>query len=136
MKKLIANKWQTPDGTILWSKHRHDYVSHLDLNGEYYFVDGGNDYIRQSINISTQQLKNLCVYDDGTFECHRNNICWGRNYNSNGELLSETEYIPIKDLTDDHIWAILTTQKNMSNSYRRLMEEEIIYRENLILNEK
>lgn len=136
MKKLIANKWQTPDGTILWSKHRHDYVSHLDLNGEYYFVDGGNDYIRQSVNTSTQQLKNLCVYDDGKFETLRKNICWGRNYDANNKRLPETEYIPIKDLTDYHIWAILTTQKNMSSSYKRLMEEEIIYRENLILNEK
>ena len=134
MKKLIVNKWKTPDGTILWSKHRHDYVCHLDLNGEYYFVDGGNDYIRTSIN--KEKAISLCIYDDGTFECHRNNIYWGTNYNSNGELIPKTKYIPIRDLTDDHIWAILTTQKNMSSSYRRLMEEEIIYRENLILNEK
>jgi hypothetical protein len=131
MKKLIANKWKTPDGTILWSKHRHDYVCHLDLNGEYYFVDGGNEYVRMSVN--KEKLINLCEYDNGTFECHRNNVCWGRNYDSNLKLLPQTEYIPIKDLTDDHIWAILTTQRDMHSSYRKLMEEELIYRENQII---
>jgi len=129
--KLIANKWKTPDGTILWSKHRHDYVCHLDLNGEYYIVDGGNEYVKMSVN--KEKLINLCEYDNGSFECHRNNVCWGRNYDSGLKLLPQTEYIPIKDLTDDHIWAILTTQRDMNINYRKLMEEELIYRENQII---
>ena len=62
MKKLLANRWQTPDGTILWSKHRHDYVEHWDKNGEYYAIDGGastdSAYTRKSIN--EKEMKNLC----------------------------------------------------------------------------
>ena len=47
MKKLLANRKQTPDGTILWSKHTHDYVDHQDnIDNQYYFLDGGNSYIR------------------------------------------------------------------------------------------
>ena len=29
---MIANRIQTPDGTILWSRHRHDYVEYEDIS--------------------------------------------------------------------------------------------------------
>jgi hypothetical protein len=110
MKKLLANRWQTPDGTILWSKHRHDYVEHWDKNGEYYAIDGGastdSAYTRKSIN--EKEMKNLCIYSNGTFELEREWVLWGRLYD---EIL----------------------KLNIPNSYRRLMEEEIIYREDQIL---
>ena len=62
VKKLIRNRWQTPDGTILESKHRHDFVSHKDANGEYYFIDGGTDYIRMTVN--KEPMINLCEYEE------------------------------------------------------------------------
>lgn len=133
MRKLIANKWQTPDGTILWSKYTYDYVCHLDKNGEYYFIDGGNDYIRKSVN--KEHAINLCVYDDGKFETLRENTQWGRNYDANNKRLPETEWITIKDLTTDHLYGILKYFDNEFNSYDsvfRIIEEEIIYRENKI----
>lgn len=38
---LLANRWQCPDGTILESKNRWDFVEHTDaLTGKDYFVDG------------------------------------------------------------------------------------------------
>lgn len=36
----------TPDGTILHSRHRHDFVGHDDKNGKFYAIDGGLDYCR------------------------------------------------------------------------------------------
>ncbi len=47
MKKLIRNAIQTPDGTILESRHIHDYVCHTDKNGHYYAVDGGLSYLKR-----------------------------------------------------------------------------------------
>ena len=127
MKKLLANRWQTPDGTILWSKHRRDYVDYKDEEGDYYYLDGGNQYIRGSLS----KMKDLCVYSNGTFELEREWVLWGRLYDKNMNRLPETEWIPIKDLDTDHIYEIL--KLNIPNSYRRLMEEEIIYREDQIL---
>ena len=126
MKELIQNKWQTPDGTILISKHRHDYVEYTDKNGEYYMVDGGNHYIRKSVN--KKKMKDLCIYSDGSFEKDRF-LLWGINYDKNMKRLPETQFVPIKDLNTDHIWAILITLPDMNKKYRKVMEEEIIYRE-------
>ena len=34
-KILLANRMITPDGTIMQSKHRHHYVTHIDeMTGE------------------------------------------------------------------------------------------------------
>jgi len=30
--KILSSKMKPPDGTILESKHRHDYVTHMDAN--------------------------------------------------------------------------------------------------------
>jgi hypothetical protein len=126
MRKLIQNKWQTPDGTILISKHRHDYVEYTDKNGDYYMIDGGNDYVRKSVN--KKEMKNLCIYSDGSFETDRF-LLWGVNYDKNMKRLPKTEFVPIKDLNTDHIWAILLTLPNMNKEYRKVMEEEILFRE-------
>ena len=37
---LVANVWKCLDGTILQSKHRHDFVDYTDAAGNYYMVDG------------------------------------------------------------------------------------------------
>ena len=58
------------------------------------------------------------------------------NYNKKGKLLKNTKWIKIKDLDTDHIWNILLKVKNISDFYKRLLTDEIIYREELILNEK
>ena len=126
MRKLIQNKWQTPDGTILISKHRHDYVEYTDKNGDYYMIDGGNDYVRKSVN--KKEMKDLCIYSNGSFETDRF-LLWGVNYDKNMKRLPKTEFVPIKDLNTDHIWAILLTLPNINKEYRKVMEEEIIYRQ-------
>lgn len=131
MNRLIANRWMTPDGTILWSKHQRDYQQYTDKNGKYYAIDGGNSYCRKIG--AFEDLKNLCIYSDGTFELEREWVLWGRNYDKDMNRLEETEWIPIKDLDTDHIYKIL--ELNIPDSYRRLMEEEIIHRENKILEE-
>lgn len=119
MRKLLANKWKTPDGVILWSKYTHDCQSHIDKEGRLFMVDGGNDYIRTS---NSNLMENLCIYDDGKFSTHREALLWGRRV---GKLI---EYIPIKDLEFEHIWNILLTQKSLGKIYKRCFEDELIYR--------
>lgn len=50
MKKILVNRIKTPDGTILVSKHRHDYVTYVDENGLEYMVDGGTAYLRRNVH--------------------------------------------------------------------------------------
>lgn len=49
-KRLIYSGMITPDNTLLHSRHVHDYVTHEDKNGKHYMLDGGNEYIRSSVN--------------------------------------------------------------------------------------
>ncbi len=119
MRKLLTNKWKTPDGVILWSKYRHDYQTHTDKEGRFFMCDGGVDYIKTS---NSELMTDLCVYDDGKFSTHRENFLWGKR---NKELI---EHIPIKDLEFEHIWNILLTQHQISKEYRRCFEDELLFR--------
>ena len=33
-EEILNSRLRTPDGTILESGHRHDYVTHIDANGK------------------------------------------------------------------------------------------------------
>ena len=57
--KVLVSGMICPDGTVLYSRHRHDYKSHTDSNGEWYMIDGGLDYVKSSVNkIRAQYLIN------------------------------------------------------------------------------
>lgn len=60
-KEIILNQIKTPDGTILMSMHRHDYVTHDDANGLTYMVDGGSEYLRRNIHKTELTLLNRIV---------------------------------------------------------------------------
>ncbi len=66
---IIRNALKTPDGTIIESKHVHDYVEYTDANGEVYFVDGGTNYLRRSANAA--DCLDLSVTTDSRFEIIR-----------------------------------------------------------------
>jgi hypothetical protein len=126
---ILVNKIQTPDGTILESKHRHDYVSHTDANGEYYMVDGGKDYLKRSINIIP--AIDLTIIDDGSHELRRQYLTWGSNFDKDMNRLPKTIYNPIKDMTSDHIQAILDDGWAKNNPfYEELFKEELEFRNN------
>ena len=94
---LLLNRWKTPDGTILISRERHDYVKHIDkTNGETYFIDGGTDYIRMSLN--TEPMEDMCVWSDADWQTIRRNVCRGTTDESGMRI-----WIPIKDMSDDHL---------------------------------
>ena len=124
---IIRNAIMTPDGTYLRSYHRHDYVEYLDrFTGETYIVDGGNDYLRRSFN--TTPAEDLTVYLSDPFDVVREAFVW-KSYGKNMEHVPEGIYIPLCDMTTDHIDAILDTQWHIKGSYvESLLKKELVYR--------
>lgn len=126
MKQLIHNSIQTPDGTILTSSHRHDYVTHLDKNGETYFLDGGTEgYTRTSIN--KVPAKNLSLYSDDAHEKLREVISRGSR-GKNGD--EELKYILLKGIDYDYLKAIIEyeTERRPDNKFLPIYKEELKFR--------
>ncbi len=120
--RILLNRIKTPDGTILTSYNRHDYVTHKDtLTKEVLMVDGGTDYLRR--NIGTYE--ELSVYDDGSHITRRSAVHWGTRGKDGKQPLV---YKLLKDLDSDHIEAILKTQHQISDFYREIFKEELKYR--------
>ena len=124
---IICNAIMTPDGTYLRSYNRYDYKEHLDkVSGETYVVDGGNDYLRRSVN--TTPATPMDVYLSDPFETIREAFVW-KSYGKYGELLPYGKYIYLCDMEDDHIAAILETQTHIKGTYvEDLMIQEWNYR--------
>jgi hypothetical protein len=120
--RLLLNRIKTPDGTILTSYNRHDYLTHKDaITKEVLMVDGGNDYIRRHVGT----YEELSVYDDGSHITRRSALHWGTRGKDGKQPLV---YKPIKDLDSDHIEAILRTQTQLSEFYKGVFKEELKYR--------
>ena len=99
---IVVNSIVTPDGTRLYSRHRHDYQSHTDKNGRYYAVDGGIAYLRRSYDELDYTEASL-FYGDPHREI-RQHFTWG---SADGKVRL------LKDLTEDHIRAIIRTQNHI-----------------------
>jgi len=120
--KILLNRIKTPDGTILTSYNRHNYVEYKDtITKEVLMVDGGTDYLRR--NMGTYE--ELSVYDDGTHLTRRSAVHWGTRGKDGQQPLV---YKPIKELDSDHIEAILKTQHQISDFYKEIFKDELKYR--------
>jgi len=124
-RKLLVNKWKTPDGTILESRSTHDFVDHLDtVEHTWMFVDGGigSGYIRTSGN-----LECLCVYNDDPHALIREEFTW-KSYGINGEI-KKGKFSKLKDLDTDHINAIINTQWHLPEFILGVFKNELEYRQ-------
>jgi hypothetical protein len=95
-RRLILSRIQTPDGTILTSYRRHDYVTHIDANGEEYMLDGGNAY--QRYNICKEPFKDLSIYSDAPFEIIRENYHRGGRGKDGKQPLT---WVPMNEMSND-----------------------------------
>ena len=121
---ILSNRMRTPDGTIIESRHRHNYVTHLDANGKEYMLDGGLDYVRSSANGDEEFLT---VYPDYPHEMIRLLVKWG-TFGKNGD--EPYKEIKIADLDPYHLRAILDTQqKTMRPALYKVMQDEVEYRD-------
>ena len=97
---ILNSRMRTPDGTILESKHRHDYVTHTDANGKEYMLDGGLDYVRCSAN-GDEHL--LTIYTDYPHEVIRLHAKWG-TYGKQGD--QPLKYVAIADMETEHFTSL------------------------------
>ena len=123
-EKIGANRIRTPDGTILESMHRHDYVTYVDANGKEYMVDGGLDYLRRNVH-DDAPYEELSVYTDDLHIEIRNVFKWGTRGKDGKQPLT---YVPLKDLTTEHIEAILDTQTHIQEHIRKIFLDELSFR--------
>lgn len=123
-KQLVVSRMRTPDGTLLVSLYNHHYVSHIDANGDEYFLDGGSVYQRHSVNKAPLVDESLYVGDDHALI--REYFSWGTR-GKDGR--SPLEFKALKDLTTDHIEAILETQKQIPEWRRFIFKAELAYRD-------
>lgn len=119
---LIRNALQTPDGTVLVSRYRHDYCTHKDANGKTYMVDGGLDYVRRSAN---GDEIDMCVTIDAPHEIVREAMVWG-TYGIDGQ--GPLRYVTLSEMSTDHIQAVLDGPHRIFPQYRTAMENELGYR--------
>ena len=123
---IIYNAIKTPDGTLLESKHVHDFVTHIDKNGEYYQNDGGNEYFHRSVNIIPAE--DLSLYSDAPFEQLREVITRG----SRGKDMKQPlTYIKLKDIDDEYLDALIDYEEELrpNNKYLTFYKQEKEFRD-------
>lgn len=126
-RDIICNQIQTPDGTILKSLYRHDYNEHVDnISGELYIVDGGNAYLKRSVN--EVPYAEMTVYSDDTFEVIRENSHWG-TMTKEGVVMDV-----VSNLSNKHVENIIIYLKDLSvrqsckQDRIEIFEKELEYR--------
>ena len=69
------------------------------------------------------------IDDNGSHELRRQYLTWGSNYDKDMNELPKTIWNPIKDMTTDHIQAILDGGWVKNNTfYEELFKEELKFR--------
>lgn len=126
-KRIILNQIQTPDGTILTSRHVHDYVSYVDKNGLTYMVDGGNDYLRRIIHVD-QPYVELSLYEDTSFEEIRKYYSRGGRGKDGNEPL---KYVPLCEMGNEWLENCISYNNKITSSDcfpNKMYRKELEYR--------
>lgn len=123
-RKIVVNKIKCPDGTVLESISVHDFQHHVQEDGREYFVDGGMAY--QRIGYSDEEYENLTLYTDSDHKLIRENFRWGNYFDKDMNPLKTPRFILLKDLTDDHLQALL--EYPVDEIFRKIFENEKNFR--------
>ena len=128
-RQLILSQIQTPDGTILRSMYNHDYVTHLDKNGEQYMLDGGNEY--QRYNICKEPFKDLSIWSDDPFEIIRENYYRGGRGKNGDEPL---KWVKLSEMSNSWVEACIAynDERGLSKSLMNYLYcKELRYRQRM-----
>jgi hypothetical protein len=134
-KKIVLNQIRTPDGTILRSMHRHDYVTYVDKNGLEYMVDGGMSYLRRTVH-EEAPFEELTIYEDAPFEVIRESLHRGGRGKDGRQPLT---WVPLCEMSNSWLEAcvVYNEERGLSDNFNTEMyRKEIEYRkENNIIIE-
>jgi len=122
---LLVNSIKTPDGTILTSRRRHDFVCHEDrVTGTRYCIDGGDSYRR--INPGGPYV-DLSVYSDDPFEKIREGLERG---NRGKNFDQPFKWVKLKDMSDAWLGELIPWLEDYqpNNKYKKYYLQEIEYR--------
>ena len=124
---LLYNAIKCPDGTLLVSRHQHDFQMHRQGDGREYFVDGGLQY--QRIGYSDKEYVDLSVYSEEPHEKIREYFEWVRHFDKDMNKLPQPETIKLKDITDDHLMALVEwTNDGYPKEIHKVFVDEVEYR--------
>lgn len=122
--QIVLNRIITPDGTEMISYDRHDYKTYVDkVSGEKYMVDGGTSYLRR--NLCKVSHIEASLFIDSPYEEIRAALTWGTFGKSGKEAF---RWVLLKDMSSNHIKAILETQPEIEQWRRDIFKEELNYR--------
>jgi hypothetical protein len=138
-EQIVINRIRTPDQTILTSRHVHDYCYHIDKQDEKrYAVDGGFDYLRREgfeRGALGDGFVEMSVTTRFPFIQIREALEWGRNTTKEGEILPDTDWLKLSEISDDHLNNIIervhtsqTERSRVNNMYLDLMKKEQVWR--------
>jgi hypothetical protein len=122
---LLVNSIKTPDGTILTSRHRHDYVCHKDsITDTTFCIDGGLEYRRI---VPGGVYQDLSVYSDDPFEKIRESL---ERVHRGKNLDQPMKYVVLKDMNDAWLDALIVwiEDNQPNNKYKKYYLQEIEYR--------
>lgn len=125
-QEIIFNAIKTPDGTVLTSRHRHDFVTHEDTKtGKVYGVDGGSDYLRRIGDVHSD-CEDLSITKNAPFEVVRENFHWG-SYGKNGDKQKSMK--KLKEVSNEHLQAILDNVNfPVGSHFKKFFEQEQKFR--------
>ena len=129
-KKVIASRIQTPDGTILWSRHTHDYVAYEDTKtGEVYMLDGGTDYMKTSVN--QVPAKNVSIYNTAKWKTRREFIIrYTALLDENKQPTGKSGFVRLSNMSDAHLVDLkkYLAERQIALEMRLNILKEIAYR--------
>jgi hypothetical protein len=123
---ILFNAIKTPDGKILSSRHRHDFVVHTDeVTGKEYGVDSGADHFRRIGDFS--DCEDLSITDKTPMSEIRQRFHWG-SYGVNGD--EPLKMIRMSDMSNSHIQAVIKNVfQDKKSTFKSWFESELKYRE-------
>lgn len=118
----------------LFSFYRHDYRTWEDEDNNHYMIDDGfEDYHRYSHpDMNTKDISSFIKesHISEVIEEIREQFTWGRNYTKDGKQLDKTEWLLLKDISNDHLKSLLEYWNSRKDTLQyNIFKEEQNYRE-------